>query len=75
MKNKRNQVILSVILMCITLFLVFAFSDDKDLQKEVIQEATKMSQDIATYEMSEDEIKELPSTEIVEQTEEQENAQ
>lgn len=75
MKNKRNQTILAVILMCIVLFAVFAFSDDKDLQKEVVQQATEMAQDIATYEMTEEEIESLPSTEIVEQTEEQENAQ
>lgn len=75
MKNKRNQTILAVILMCIILFLVFAFSDDKDLQKEVVQQATEMSQDIATYEMTEEEINNLASTEIIEQTEEQENAQ
>lgn len=74
-KNKRNQTILAVILMCIVLFAVFAFSDDKDLQKEVVQQATEMAQDIATYEMTEEEIESLPSTEIVEQTEEQENAQ
>lgn len=74
-KNKRNQTILAVILMCIILFLVFAFSDDKDLQKEVVQQATEMSQDIATYEMTEEEINNLASTEIIEQTEEQENAQ
>ena len=42
MKNKRNQIILAVILMCIVLFIVFAFSDDKDLQKEVVQQATEM---------------------------------
>lgn len=75
MKNKRNQIILAVILMCIILFAVFTFSDDKDLQKEVVQQATEMAQDIATYEMTEEEIESLPSTEIVEQTEEQENAQ
>lgn len=75
MKNRRNQIILAVILMCIVLFLAFAFSDDKDLQKEVVQQATEMAQDIATYEMTEEEIESLPSTEIVEQTEEQENAQ
>lgn len=75
MKNKRNQIILAVILMCIILFLAFAFSDDKDLQKEVVQQATEMSQELLTYEMTEEEIESLPSTEIVEQTEEQENAQ
>lgn len=72
MKNKRNQIILAVILMCIILFLAFAFSDDKDLQKEVVQQATEMSQELLTYEMTEEQIKELPSTEIIEQTEEQE---
>lgn len=75
MKNKRNKILLAVILMCLILFLVFAFSDDKDLQKEVVQQATEMAQDIATYEMTEEEIESLPSTEIIEQTEEQENAQ
>ena len=73
MKNKRNQTILAVILTCIVLFIVFAFSDDKELQKQVVQQATEMAQDIATYEMTEEEIENLPSTEIVEQTEEQEN--
>lgn len=72
MKNKRNQIILAVILMCIVLFIVFAFSDDKNLQKEVVQQATEMAQDIATYEMTEEEISNLASTEIIEQTEKQE---
>jgi hypothetical protein len=71
-KNKRNQIILAVILMCIVLFIVFAFSDDKNLQKEVVQQATEMAQDIATYEMTEEEISNLASTEIIEQTEKQE---
>lgn len=75
MKNKRNQAILAVILMCIVMFAVFIFSDDKELQKEVVQEATKLSQDIVTYEMTDEEIENLASTEIIEQTEEQENAQ
>lgn len=75
MKNKRNQVVLAVILMCIALFVVFTFSNDKELQKEVVQEATKLSQNIVTYEMTEEEINNLASTEIIEQTEEQENAQ
>ena len=55
-KNKRNQIILAVILMCIILFLVFAFSNDKDLQKEVVQQATEIAQDIATYEMTEEDL-------------------
>lgn len=75
MKDKKFLKIVSVIMMYAILFTVFAFSDDKELQREVVQQATEMSQELLTYEMSEDEIKELPSTEIIEQTEEQENAQ
>ena len=68
----RNKTIIAVIMMCIILFTVFAFSDDKDLQKEVVKQITDTVTDIATYEMSEEEIKELPSTEIKEQTAEEE---
>lgn len=71
-KNRRFETILAVVMMVIVLFVAFAFSDDKDLQREVMQEATKMAQDIATYEMTDEEVKELPTTEIIEQTEEQE---
>lgn len=74
MKN-RNKVLIAVIMMCVILFAVFAFSDDKDLQREVVEHATEMSQDILKYEMTDKEIEELPSTEIIEQTEEQENTQ
>ena len=45
--NARNNTIIAVIFMCIILFTVFVFSDDKDLQKNTIQEATDMAQDIA----------------------------
>ena len=75
MKDKKFLTILSVIMMCIILFTVFAFSDDKDLQKEVVEQITNTVTDMATYEMSEQEIQELPTTEIIEQTEEQEKAQ
>lgn len=70
--NRRNETILAVVMMVIVLFVVFAFSDDKELQKEVVEQVTDTVADIATYEMSEEEVKELPSTEIKEQTEEQE---
>lgn len=72
MKDKKFLTIVSVIMMCVILFTVFAFSDDKDLQKEVVEQITDTVTDITTYEMSEEEIEELPSTEIIEQTEEQE---
>lgn len=73
MKNKKFYAI--IVMMVILLFAVFAFSDDKDLQKEVVEQITNTVTDMATYEMTDEEIKELPSTEIIEQTEEQENAQ
>lgn len=71
----RNKTIIAVIMMCVILFTVFAFSDDKDLQREVVEQITDTVTDMTTYEMTEDEVKELPSAEIIEQTEEQENAQ
>lgn len=74
-KTNKILAIISVIMICAILFTVFAFSDDKELQKEVVGQITDTITDMVTYEMSDEEIKELPSTEIVEQTEEQENAQ
>lgn len=73
--NSRNNTIIAVIVMCAILFAVFAFSDDKELQKEVVEQITDTVTDIATYEMTQEEIESLPSTEIQEQSEEQENAQ
>ena len=72
MKDKKFLTIISVIMMCIILFAVFAFSDDKDLQKEVVEQITETVTDIATYKMTDEEIESLPTTEIKEQTEEQE---
>lgn len=73
--NTRNKTILSVIIMCILLFVVFAFSKDKELQKEVVEKVTDTITDMAKYGMSTEEIEQLPSTEIIEQTEEQESVQ
>lgn len=73
MKDKKFITIVSVIMMCVILFTVFAFSDDKDLQKDVVEKVTDTVTQMATYEMTEEEIEQLPSTEIIEQTEEQEN--
>ena len=73
--NLRNNTIISIIMMCVILVTVFAFSDDKELQKEVVEQITNTVTDIAIYEMSEEDIKELPSTEIIEQTTEDENLQ
>lgn len=75
MFNARNNTIIAVIMMCVVLFTVFAFSDDKELQKEVVQEITNTITDMATYEMSDQDVANLATTEIIEQTEEQENKQ
>lgn len=75
MEDKKFRIIVAVTMIIIVLFVVFVFSDDKELQKEVVKEATEMSQEILKYEMSQEEIQNLPSTEIIEQTEQQENAQ
>lgn len=72
MKNRKFEAIIATIMMAFIVIMVFAFSDDKDLQKEVIEKVTDTVTDIATYEMTEEEVKELPTTEILEQTEEQE---
>lgn len=72
MKNRKFEAIIATILMAFIIVVVFAFSDDKELQKEVVEKVTDTVTDIATYEMTEKEIKDLPSTEIKEQTEEQE---
>ena len=71
-KNNKFEVIIATVMMAFVLFAVFAFSDDKELQKEVVEQITDTVTDMATYEMTEEEIRELPSTEIKEQTEEQE---
>lgn len=75
MNNKKFYSILTVVTMLILVFVAFVFSDDKELQKEVIEKTTDIVTDMEIREMSEEEIKELPTTEILEQTEEQENAQ
>ena len=70
MKDKRFITIVSVIMMCLILGLVFFASDDKELQKETVEKITEAI--TTTYAMSEAEIKDLPTTEIETQTEEQE---
>ena len=70
MKDKRFITIISVIMMCVILGLVFFVSDDKELKKETVEKITDAV--TMTYTMSEAEIKDLPTTEIEAQTEEQE---
>ena len=70
--KKRTYTLAGILVMVAVFFTVFLFSNDEELKKQVVQDTTQMAQDLVTYEMSEQDIKELPSKEIVEQTEEQE---
>lgn len=72
MKNRKFEAIISAIMMVFIIVVVFLFSDNKDLQKEVVEKVTDTTVEMATRQMTEEEVKELPSTEIKEQTEEQE---
>lgn len=74
-KQNRNITIAVIVAMVLIFFSAIFFIDDKELQKEVVEKVTDTVTDIATYEMSKEEIDNLASTEIIEQTEEQENAQ
>lgn len=65
MKTK-NITLLVIFMMCAILFTVFAFSNDKDLQKEVVEKITDTVTDIVAENESTKEIPEL--TEIDEQT-------
>lgn len=74
MFNARNNTIIAVIMMCVVLFSVFAFSDDKELQKEIVEQITNTVTNMSTYEMSDEDVANLATTEIIEQTEDQEKA-
>lgn len=77
-ENKKRNIILIIITLFIGILGGFGFynaNKDNDTN-EIIQSAVNEIKDyITTYNMTQEEIKELPSTEIVEQTQEQENAQ
>lgn len=73
-KQDRNITIAVIVAMVIIFFSAIFFIDDKELKKDVVEKVTDTVTDIATREMSKEEIESLPSTEIIEQTEEQENA-
>lgn len=73
-KQDRNITIAVIVAMVMIFFSAIFFIDDKELKKDVVEKVTDTVTDIATREMSKEEIESLPSTEIIEQTEEQENA-
>lgn len=75
--NKRNVTLITITIFIAILggFGFYETNKDKSTE-EVINNAVEEVRDyIATYEMTDKEIEELATTEIVEQTEEQENAQ
>ena len=72
MKKKKVKRIVTIVEIVIVLFVAFTFSEDKEQQKEIVEQVTDIVTDMATYEMSKEEIDNLASTEIKEQTEEQE---
>lgn len=49
-KDNKYKAILSIIMMCILLFVVYAFSDDKELQKDVVEKITDTVTDMAINE-------------------------
>lgn len=76
--NLRKKIAFAIAVICIGILSGFGFYEtNKDKStEEIIQSAIEEVQEqISTYEMTEEEIESLPSTKIVEQTEEQENAQ
>ncbi len=67
MKNSKYKILAIIVVILCCLGLYFGFSNKEETKEEVIKENK-----VQTYEMSEEDIAELPTTEITEQTEEQE---
>ena len=75
--NLRKKIALIIATICVMVLGGIGFYEtNKDKStEEIIQSAVEEVKDYITYEMTDEEINNLASTEIVEQTEEQENAQ
>lgn len=77
-ENKKRNIVLIVIAIFIGILSGFGFynvNKDKSTEEVVNSVVNEIKDYITTYNMTEQEVKELPTTEIIEQTEEQENAQ
>ena len=77
-ENKKRNIVLIVIAIFIGILSGFGFynvNKDKSTEEVVNSMVNEIKDYITTYNMTEQEVKELPTTEIIEQTEEQENAQ
>lgn len=73
-KKKIIVIIIAVIVGILSGFGFYNVNKDKTTEEIVGEAVNKIKDYITTYEMSKEEIEELPSIEIVEQTEEQEEA-
>ena len=67
-KQDRNITIAVIVAMVMIFFSAIFFIDDKELKKDVVEKVTDTVTDIATREMSKEEIESLPSTEIIKNT-------
>ena len=77
-ENKKRNIVLVIVTICVAFLGGFGFynANKEKSTEEIISSAVNEIKDyITTYNMSQEEIAELPSTEIIEQTEEDENAQ
>ena len=77
-ENKKRNIVLIIVTICVAILGGFGFynANKEKSTEEIISSAVNEIKDyITTYNMSQEEIAELPSTEIIEQTEKQENAQ
>lgn len=75
--KQRKKIALIITTICVMILSGFGFyktNKDKSTE-EIIQSTVKEVKDYITYKMTDEEINNLASTEIIEQTEEQENAQ
>ena len=77
-ENKKRNIVLIVIAVFIGILSGFGFynvNKDKSTEEVINSVVNEIKDYITTYNMTQQEIEELPTTEIIEQTEEQENAQ
>ena len=77
-ESKKKKIILTIATVFVVILTGLGFynANKDNSTEEIISSAVNEIKDyITTYSMSQQEINELPSTEIIEQTEEQENAQ
>lgn len=77
-KSKKKKIILAIATVVVAILAGLGFynvNKDNSTEEIVAGAVNEIKDYITTYNMSQQEIEELPSTEIVEQTEEQENAQ